>query len=116
MQKTRKCANCGILERIFGTSPKTRILSLLLENVYFDLSKNEIIKELGMSRNTLFSNWNALEEAGIVKVRRKVGKTNLYVLDLENQIVKNIMGIVKCLSLNIKKETRKCANCGDPLS
>ncbi|MGC8961189.1 MAG: hypothetical protein ACP5K1_01925 [Candidatus Bathyarchaeia archaeon] len=44
-----------ILIRMFGYSPKLRIMDMFLDNPYF--SKSEVVRELGMSEQTLYKNF-----------------------------------------------------------
>lgn len=87
----------SLLLRAFGRSPQLRIVDFLLENKLFDYSKKEMIDELGMSKTTFYGVWSELETLGIVKVSRKFGKTKLYKLNTENELVKNLMEIEKRL-------------------
>lgn len=54
----------SLLLRAFGSSPKLRIIDILLTNPFFDFSKNELVKELGMSKQTLYKCFKDLEELG----------------------------------------------------
>jgi len=49
-------------------------------------SKNELVRELRMSKQTQY--FKDLEELGMVKVTRKIGRATLYKLNLENPRVK----------------------------
>jgi DNA-binding transcriptional regulator GbsR (MarR family) len=51
----------------------------------------EIIKETGISRNSLFKIWKKLEEYNIVMITRKTGKSSMYVLNDENEIVQQLL-------------------------
>ncbi|MEM2373839.1 MAG: HTH domain-containing protein, partial [Thermoproteota archaeon] len=68
----------SILLKAFGYSPKLRILDIFLTCPYFDFSKNELAKELGMSKQTLYKNFKDLEELGVVKPSRKIGRATMY--------------------------------------
>jgi len=63
-----------LLVKMFGYSPKLRILDIFMDNPYFDFSKSELVKELGMSKQTLYKNFKDLEDLGIVKVSRNIGR------------------------------------------
>jgi len=99
-----------LLIKIFGCSPKLRILDIFLDNPYFDFTKSELVRELGMSKQTLYKNFRDLEELGIVVVSRKIGRATLYRLNRENPLVKLLDQIVTETSLQIaKKEAKKPA-------
>lgn len=87
----------SLLLKAFGKSPQMRIVDFLIDNRLFDFSKKEIIEGLGMSKTTFYNVWGELERLEIVKVNRRFGKTKLYMLNTENEIVKNLMQIEKQL-------------------
>ncbi len=97
----------SLLLRALGKSPQLRIVDFLLDNKLFDYSKKEIIDELGMSKTTLYNVWSELETLGIVKVSRKYGKTKLYKLNTENELVKNLMEIEKQLISETAKRVKE---------
>jgi DNA-binding IclR family transcriptional regulator len=77
-----------LLVRMLGNSPKLRILDFFLDNPTLDFCKEEVVKELGMSKLTLYKYFGDLEELGAVKVSRKFGKAKLYRINLENPLVR----------------------------
>jgi len=87
----------SLLLKFLGKSPQLRIIDFLLDNKLLDFSKKELIEELGMSKTTFYRVWRELEELGIVKVSRKFGKTKLYKLNEENDLVKNLIELEKLL-------------------
>jgi len=80
-----------LLIRCLGNSPTLRIVDYFLDNRLFDYTKNEIIENLNMGRVTFFKYWKELEEFGVVKVIRKIGKSKLYRLNEENEIIQKLM-------------------------
>lgn len=42
----------SLLLKAFGYAPKLRIMDIFMTNPYFDFSKSELVKELGMSKQT----------------------------------------------------------------
>jgi len=96
----------SLLLKAFGYSPKLRIIDIFLTNPLFDFSKNELAKELGMSKQTLYKYFKDLEELGIVKVSRKIGRANLYKINLENPMVKMLNEYVTQLSLQIADQEK----------
>ncbi|MBS7618760.1 helix-turn-helix transcriptional regulator [Candidatus Bathyarchaeota archaeon] len=75
--------------KMFGYSSKLRILDIFLDNPYFDFSKSEVIRELGMSKQTFYKNFKGLEELGIVKPSRKIGRATMYRINKEHPLVKS---------------------------
>ncbi len=72
----------------------SKIIEFLLENPVLDYSKDDLVKQVGVSRNDLFSKWDQLENNSIVKKIGKRDDTQLYRLDTDSDIV-NILGRLK---------------------
>jgi len=79
------------LVKFFGGSPIIAMIDALVDNVGSDYSKKEIHELAGISKGALFKYWSELEAIGIVRPTRKYGKTTLYTLNTDNQIVKDIL-------------------------
>lgn len=98
----------SVLLQLFGDSPKLRLLNVFLENSYFDFTREELVKELGMSKLTVYKYVKQMLNFGIIKVSRKIGKAVLYRLDRKNPDVSLIENFLKQFSLNVAdKELRK---------
>ncbi len=99
-----------ILLKVFGYSPKLRILDIFLTCPYFDFAKEELVEELGMSKQTLYKNFKDLEELGVVKPTRKIGRATLYRINREHPLVKKLDEMINEISLQIaEKEAEKQA-------
>lgn len=85
----------SLLLKVLGKSPQLRIVDFFLDNRMFDYSKKEIIEELGMSKTTFYRVWREIEGREMVRVTRKFGKTKLYKLNTDNELVKNLIEIEK---------------------
>jgi len=94
----------SLLLKAFGYTPKLRIMDIFMTNPYFDFSKSELVKELGMSKQTLYKNFGDLEELGIVKVSRKIGRALLYKINRQHPLVKRLYEMVTQTSLKIAEE------------
>ena len=98
----------SLLVRALGYSPKLRIIDIFLSSPYFDFSKEELVRELGMSKQTLYKNFKDLEDLGIVSETRKIGRAILYRINVKNPFVKMLNEQVNELSLEIaEKETKR---------
>ncbi len=95
-----------ILIKMFGNSSKLRILDIFLDNPYFDFSKSEVVRELGMSKQTFYKNFKDLEELGIVKVSRKIGRAVMYRINTEHPLVKRLDEIINEISLQIAEQEK----------
>lgn len=78
----------SLLIKTLGDSPKLRIVDFFLDNPLFDFTKKEVIEALGMSKQTFYKYFPELEEFGIVKVSRKIGKAKLYRINVEHPLAK----------------------------
>lgn len=93
-----------LLVRMFGNSPKLRILDIFLDNPYFDFSKSEVIRELGMSKQTFYRYFKDLEELGIVKPTRRIGRATLYRINKEHPLVKKLDEVINEVSLQLAEQ------------
>ena len=96
-----------LLVRMFGNSPKLRILIFFMENPHFDFSKSEVIRELRMSKQTFYKYFRDLEELEVVKPTRRIGRAILYRINKEHPLVKKLNEIVNEVSMQIAKREAK---------
>jgi len=96
-----------LLIRCLGNSPTLRIIDYFLDNRLFDYTKNEIIENLSMGRGTFFRYWKELEKLGVVKVTRKIGKSKLYKLNDENEIMQKLVMLDSALCKQAMEKTVK---------
>jgi AraC-like DNA-binding protein len=94
----------SLLLKAFGYSPKLRIIDIFLTNPYFDFDREELARELGMSKQTLYKNFNDLEELGIVRVSRKIGRATMYRIDRSHPLVKMLNESVNEASFQLAKQ------------
>jgi len=108
MEKEVRYRDLGdsLLLKAFENSPKLRIIDIFLTNPFFDFSKNELVRELGMGKQTLYKCFKDLEELGIVKVSRKIGRADLYKVNLENPMVKMLNEYTTQLPLQIAEQEK----------
>lgn len=90
--------NETLLLRYLGASPILRIVDFFLDNPLSDYSKNEIAKNLAMSRVTFFKYWKELEKSGALIISRKIGRATLYMLDRENEVVRQLIKLDMALT------------------
>ena len=94
----------SLLLKAFGYTPKLRIMDIFMTNPYFDFSKSELVRELRMSKQTLYKNFDDLEELGVVKVSRRIGRATLYKINMQHPLVKRLYDMVTQTSLKIAEE------------
>jgi len=97
----------SLLLKVFGYSPKLRIIDIFLTNPYFDFDKEELARELGMSKQTVYKNFKDLEKLGILRVSRKVGRATLYRIDRNYPLIKTLNESVNEASFQIAKQEGK---------
>jgi len=107
MEVRYKDTGDSLLLKAFGYSPKLRIIDIFLTNPYFDFNKEELARELGMSKQTVYKNFNDLEDMGIVKISRNIGRATMYRIDRSHPMVKMLNESVKETSFQIAKQQGK---------
>jgi AraC-like DNA-binding protein len=80
---------------------KLRILDIFMDNPYFDFSKSELVRELGMSKQTLYKNFKDMEELGVVKISRKIGRATKHTINKVHPLVKGLDKIVNEISFQM---------------
>lgn len=100
----------SLLLKAFGYSPKLRIIDILLTNPFFDFSKEELVRELGMSKQTLYKNFKDLEDLGVVQYSRKIGRAVMYKVNKQHPLVKKLDEMTNEISIQMaEKEMEKHA-------
>jgi hypothetical protein len=89
----------SVFVEFFGDYPFIRVLDFLIENDIFDYSKKDIARYSNVAWNTLEKFFDKMVEGGIVIKTRKVGKSEMYKLNLENPITQKLIEIDKKLIL-----------------
>jgi len=85
----------SVILTLFGSSPKTRILDLFLDNPLFEFTRNEIVEALGMAKTTLYSTLPGLEEARVIVETRQIGKASLYRLNNKSPVVQGLRDLIR---------------------
>ncbi len=83
----------SLLIQFMGDNPGTRIIDFLIDNKGMDYSKTDIARGAGISRGALFKYWGKVEGFGVAKETRRYGKTRLYTLDTENEVVQELLNL-----------------------
>ena len=87
----KKLKQKSTFTQFFGDNPFIRVVDFLIENKDLDYSKQEIARGVGISRTTLYTFWDKIEQLGLVKVKRTFANTKLFVLNEDNPIVKRLL-------------------------
>ena len=75
----------------FGDTPQLRVLDFLIENHFFDYPMTEIARESNVSYNSIKVFFEQFIKSEIVSNTRRVGKSEYYKLNMENEFVKNLV-------------------------
>lgn len=76
---------------VMGDSPINRVLDFLITFDEFDYSLTEIAENAGVGYSTLMLLWPKIEYAGLVMCTRKVGKSKMFMLHKESDIVRELI-------------------------
>lgn len=79
-----------LLTEIFGECPKVKLIDLLISNPQSEYTKTDMAGYSGIARSTVYGILDELEEYGIVKQTKKVGRSQLYQLNREADLTKLI--------------------------
>ncbi|MDD9953421.1 MAG: helix-turn-helix domain-containing protein [Candidatus Woesearchaeota archaeon] len=80
-----------IFVEVFGRSPLMKVLDFLITYQLYDYPLTEIAKNAGVSYSTLQTFWNNLVKNNIVVKTRRVGKSDLYMLNTDNPAVQQLL-------------------------
>jgi hypothetical protein len=77
----------GVLSDIFSSRAVSQIMDFFLDHKEFDYSPVEVAKKTGLSFRTIFRGLPNLEKNQLIYISRKIGKTNMYRLNIDFQAV-----------------------------
>ena len=75
----------------FGDTPKLRFFDFLIGNHFFDFNMTDMAREANISYNSLMSFFQEFLDKGIIVKTRRVGKSDMYKLNMDNIIVQNFL-------------------------
>jgi len=83
--------NKSIFLECFGDTPQLRVFDFLIDNHFFDFPMTEIARGANVSYNSLKMFFPKLVETGILVKTRRIGKSDYYKFNMENNFVQNII-------------------------
>lgn len=95
------------LEELFGESAALKILDVLMKHPSMDYSKKELAEAAGIAESTVHRSWDKIENMNAVEKSRKYGKTQLYKLNQDSEIIKQLF--------KLDQELRKDADTAEPV-
>ena len=78
---------------VFGNSPIVKVIDFFIDNREFDYSLTDISKNADIGWSTLHQFWSNIVKLGIVVKTRKIGRAELYKLNLSSPLVKKLIGL-----------------------
>jgi DNA-binding transcriptional ArsR family regulator len=94
----------SIIITTFGNTAELRIIDFLLDNPRHDFSRKEIREAIGSTKRTLTEKIPKLESLGIIKESRKIGKTTMYRINLDNEAVRGLRSVERSISLQAAED------------
>lgn len=73
--------NSGFLSEIFSSRAVAQIMDFFIDHKEFDYSPTEVAQKTGLSFRTIFREIPNLERYQLIYKSRKIGKTNMYLLN-----------------------------------
>lgn len=77
-----------MLTEFFGNYPRIRVIDLLLSHPYTEYTKKDMAECSGVARGTLYEFFDELTKYKLIKPTRKIGNTQLYIIDMNSPAVK----------------------------
>lgn len=75
----------------FGDTPQLRVLDFLIGFHFFDYPMTQIARNSNVSYNSIKVFFSQFIESGIVIKTRKIGKSDYFKLNINNDFVKNLV-------------------------
>jgi len=102
-----KQENIGEFAKVFGPTPRIRVLEFFLECRELDFSIGDVAEETGLNRATAYTIMAELVSAGIVVPTRKVSGAQLYKLNKGKQEVEILISAFNAVLEKIANEYSK---------
>ena len=100
--------NKSLLLKALGDTPQLRVMDFFIDNHFFDFPLTEIAKGSNVSYNSLKFFFQSWLDKGIIINTRRIGKSDYFKLNLENQFVQNLMKLDWVLTKKVAlKEVRE---------
>jgi hypothetical protein len=95
---------------VLGDSPVVKVIDFFLDNREFDYSLTDIARNADVGWVTLHQFWKDLLRLGLVKRTRRIGRAELYKLNLSNPIVQKLSEIDFAVSTFLANKSVKKQN------
>lgn len=89
---------------VFGDSPIVKVINFFIDNREFDYSLTDIAKNSDIGWSTLHGFWKELVTLGIVTRTRRIGRAELYKLNMNSPLVKKLIDLDMDISKKMMQE------------
>jgi DNA-binding transcriptional ArsR family regulator len=86
------------LQRVFGDTAFVKIVDTLLSHPTYEYTKTELAEVNDVSKSTVYSHWDRLEELDIVEESRAIGNTKMWVLNTDSRVVEALYGFEQIMN------------------
>ena len=83
-------AENAALTKLFGTTPKVKIITALLAESDHDCNITQIAELAGIHRTTVYDHLEDLLDLGVIEETRMIGGSQLYRIDRESTVAKDV--------------------------
>lgn len=88
-----------IFREAFGSSPKIRILEILICGRELDYSLSDVAEQANVGWTTLHKIFDSMVKSGRVKFTRAIGKAKFYQINQENIIARELVRVFDLLMI-----------------
>ncbi|MCH8003147.1 MAG: hypothetical protein IH934_00815 [Nanoarchaeota archaeon] len=89
---------------VFGDSPIVKVIDFFLDNREFDYSLTDIAKNADIGWSTLHLFWKDFVMLGMVIKTRRIGRAELYKLNMKSPLVKKLIDLDTTISKKLMQE------------
>ena len=98
----------GTFCKIYGNTLRNRVLEFILELGELDFAVSDILEELNISKPKLYQIIKELEYDNIILTSKKIGGTQLYILNSKNIKTKLLIkAFNECINIVIEESKEK---------
>lgn len=89
---------------VFGDAPIVKVIDFFLDNREFDYSLTDIARNADIGWSTLHLFWSKLVGLGIVEKTRRIGRAELYRLNMKSPLVRKLVDLDLSISRKLMNE------------
>jgi len=89
---------------VFGDSPIVKVMDFFLDNREFDYSLTDIAKNADVGWSTIHGFWKDIIKLGIVIKTRRIGRAELYKLNMNSPLVKKLVDLDVSISEKLMRD------------